>query len=264
MGLERAAAVLQDKANVYETDLFSPIIDSVCGLAGKAYGDDPEADYAMRVVAEHARAAVFLIGDGVAPGNEGRGYVLRRVIRRAIRYGRRLGLDQPYLAEVAETVLPRFRQTYPELRENHDFILRVIRLEEERFANSFDRGNAILAGMISYRARHGGAVPRLVESLRRENPGAENAAPVLERYGFSGYHPESSPAESIGHEIAAEQVSQARCRPSSGPWKRVSSPRQPRIQALESRLGLPGRLGQGLFPPGRGFSSTTPMDFRRS
>ena len=208
MGLERAAAVLQEKANVYETDLFSPIIDSVCQLTGKAYGDDPEADYAMRVVAEHARAAVFLIGDGVAPGNEGRGYVLRRVIRRAIRYGRRLGLDQPYLAEVAETVLPRFRQTYPELRENHDFILRVIRLEEERFANSFDRGNAILAGMISYRARHGGAVPRLVESLRRENPGAENAAPVLERYGFSGYHPESSPAESIGQEIAAEQVSQ--------------------------------------------------------
>ena len=207
MGLERAAAVLQDKSNVYETDLFSPIIDSVCRLAEKTYGDDPEADYAMRVVAEHARAAVFLIGDGVAPGNEGRGYVLRRVIRRAIRYGRRLGLDQPYLTQVAETVLPRFRQTYPELRENHDFILRVIRLEEERFANSFDRGNAILSGMISYRAHHGSAVPKLVESLRQGNRGAGNAASVLEQHGFVGYHPESTPAESIGHEIAAEQVS---------------------------------------------------------
>ena len=207
MGLERAAAVLQDKANVYETDLFSPIIDSVCGLAGKTYGDDPEADYAIRVVAEHARAAVFLIGDGVAPGNEGRGYVLRRVIRRAIRYGRRLGLDQPYLAQVAETVLPRFRQTYPELRENHDFILRVIRLEEERFANSFDRGNTILAGMIGYRAHHAAAVPKLVEFLRQQNPGAGSAASALAQFGLDGFPTESGPAESIGHEIAAEQVS---------------------------------------------------------
>ncbi len=152
MGLERAVAVLQDKANVYETDLFSPIIDSVCRLTGRTYGDDAEADYAIRVVAEHARAAVFLIGDGVAPGNEGRGYVLRRIIRRAIRYGRRLGLDQPYLTEVAETVLPRFRQTYRELLENHDFILRVIRLEEERFGEAFERGNGILNGMFAYRS----------------------------------------------------------------------------------------------------------------
>ena len=151
MGLERAAAVLQNKPNVYETDLFQPILDKACQLSGKSYGANRETDYALRVVAEHARAASFLIGDGVVPGNEGRGYVLRRVIRRAIRYGRRLGLDQAFLTEVAEVVLERFRAVYHELEENHAFILRVIGLEEERFAQAFDNGIEILDGMIAGR-----------------------------------------------------------------------------------------------------------------
>ena len=144
MGLERAAAVLQNKPNVYETDLFRPIIDKACELSGKSYGQDRETDYALRVVAEHARAASFLIGDGVVPGNEGRGYVLRRVIRRAIRYGRRLGLSQPFLTQVAEVVLARFGSVYGELTENHDFILRVVGLEEERFSRTIDTGLPIL------------------------------------------------------------------------------------------------------------------------
>ena len=151
MGLERAAVVLQGKNNIYETDLFQPIIAEACRLSGKTYGADPDTDFALRVVAEHARAASFLIGDGVVPGNEGRGYVLRRVIRRAIRYGRRLGLDELFLAQVAETVLPKFRDVYRELSENHDFILRVIRLEEERFGEAFERGAGILDGMILHR-----------------------------------------------------------------------------------------------------------------
>ena len=145
MGLERTATVLQNKANIYETDLFSPIIDRVCQLTGQTYGAEPESDYAIRVVAEHARAASFLIGDGVVPGNEGRGYVLRRIIRRAIRYGRRLGLNEPFLTQVAESVLPLFRQVYRELLENHDFILRVIRLEEERFATAVEQGIGLLS-----------------------------------------------------------------------------------------------------------------------
>jgi alanyl-tRNA synthetase len=153
MGLERAAAVLQGKANVYETDLFAPIIERVCHLTGKTYGVDHDTDYALRVVAEHARAAAFLIGDGVVPGNEGRGYVLRRIIRRAIRYGRRLGLTQPFLAQVVEAVLPRFRQVYRELLENHDFILRVVRLEEERFGQAFERGTGIIEGLLRYRTK---------------------------------------------------------------------------------------------------------------
>ena len=151
MGLERTATVLQNKANIYETDLFASIIERVCQLTGKTYGAEQESDYAIRVVAEHTRAASFLIGDGVVPGNEGRGYVLRRIIRRAIRYGRRLGLNEPFLTQVADAVLPLFRQTYRELLENHDFILRVLRLEEERFGEAFERGIGIIYGMIGYR-----------------------------------------------------------------------------------------------------------------
>ena len=144
MGLERAAAVLQGKSNVYETDLFWPIVQQVCALTGKTYGADQETDYAIRVVAEHARAACFLIGDGVVPGNAGRGYVLRRIIRRAIRYGRRLGLEDPFLTQVAEVVLEGFSSVYRELQENHDFILRVIQLEEERFGEAMQTGMRLL------------------------------------------------------------------------------------------------------------------------
>ena len=144
MGLERAAAVLQGKSNVYETDLFWPIVQQVCALTGKTYGAYQETDYAIRVVAEHARAACFLIGDGVVPGNAGRGYVLRRIIRRAVRYGRRLGLEDPFLTQVAEVVLEGFSSVYRELQENHDFILRVIQLEEDRFGEAMQTGLRLL------------------------------------------------------------------------------------------------------------------------
>ena len=148
MGLERAAVILQDKNNIYETDLFAPVIAKVSELSGRIYGQDGDTDFAMRVVAEHARAASFLIGDGVVPGNEGRGYVLRRVIRRGIRYGRRLGLTGAFLADVANEVIPNFQEVYPELSENRDFILRVVNLEEERFAEAFARGSEILDHII--------------------------------------------------------------------------------------------------------------------
>ena len=149
MGLERAAVILQGKNNIYETDLFTPIIGKACQLTGRQYGADVDTDFALRVVAEHARAAAFLIGDGVVPGNEGRGYVLRRVIRRAIRYGRRLGLTGPFLAEVVDEVIPRFQAVYTALSLNRDFILRVVNLEEDRFAEAFGRGNEILLDIIS-------------------------------------------------------------------------------------------------------------------
>ena len=149
MGLERAAVILQGKNNIYETDLFTSIIEKACQLTGQEYGANTDTDFALRVIAEHARAAAFLIGDGVVPGNEGRGYVLRRVIRRAIRYGRRLGLTGPFLGEVVQEVIPRFREVYTELSLNRDFILRVVNLEEERFAEAFGRGNEILLDMIA-------------------------------------------------------------------------------------------------------------------
>ncbi len=153
MGLERAAAVLQNKPNVYETDLFRPIIDAVCRLAGREYGasasDGADTDYAIRVVAEHARAASVLISDGVVPSNSERGYVLRRIIRRAIRYGRQLGLDRPFMTDVAGAVIDRFAAAYPALEENRDFIRRVIGIEEERFAETFERGNNILRSIVA-------------------------------------------------------------------------------------------------------------------
>ena len=160
MGLERAAVVLQGKNNIYETDLFTTIIAKACELTGREYGGDADTDFALRVVAEHARAAAFLIGDGVVPGNEGRGYVLRRVIRRAIRYGRRLGLTGPFLGEVVSEVIPRFQSVYGELSQNREFILRVVNLEEVRFAEAFGRGNEILLDMIAAQIGSGnGSVP---------------------------------------------------------------------------------------------------------
>jgi alanyl-tRNA synthetase len=166
MGLERAAVILQDKNNIYETDLFTPIIAKVSALTGREYGADADTDFAMRVVAEHARAASFLIGDGVVPGNEGRGYVLRRVIRRAIRYGRRLGLTGPFLCDVVEEVIPRFQAVYGELSQNRDFILRVVNLEEERFAEAFGRGNEILLDMIAVQSTGANGTPERIVSGR--------------------------------------------------------------------------------------------------
>ena len=176
LGLERIAAVLQEKFSLYETDLFWPIVERACQLSGKTYGLDPETDYALRVVVEHARAASFLIGDGVVPGNEGRGYVLRRIIRRAIRYGRRLGLNELFLAEVAEEVLPLFRQVYRELLENHDFILRVIRLEEERFGEAYERGIGLFSGLVKYRES---VIGRDLNEILRETGAVDFPGPFV-------------------------------------------------------------------------------------
>ena len=149
MGLERAAAVLQGKANVYETDLFRPIIDAVCNLTGREYGSDQDTDYGIRVVAEHARAASFLISDGVVPSNSDRGYVLRRIIRRAIRYGRQLGLDRPFMTEVTDAVIARFADAYPALAENDGFIRRVVGLEETQFLENIRQGMPLLEDVLA-------------------------------------------------------------------------------------------------------------------
>ena len=148
MGLERAAAILQGKRTVYETDLFQPLLAHIGEMAGKRYGEDPTVDFALRVIAEHGRGAAFLIADGVVPGNEGRGYVLRRIIRRAVRFGRKVGLEGPFLGRVAEGVIGQMGGVYPELAQNRGFILRVLELEEERFSEVFDSGRRILEATI--------------------------------------------------------------------------------------------------------------------
>ena len=151
MGLERAAVILQGKRNVYETDLMDVLVQSAADLSGRAYGENPDDDYALRVVAEHARSAAFLIGDGVVPSNDGRGYVLRRVIRRAIRYGRKLDLEDPFLSDVAAAVIDRMKGQYPDLDQRRDFILRVIHLEEKRFGQALRTGMPMLEdGLIPF------------------------------------------------------------------------------------------------------------------
>ena len=223
LGLDRAALILQDKASIYDTDLFVPIVQRVSQLAKKLYGKDEETDVAIRVVADHARAAAFLIADGVVPGNEGRGYVLRRIIRRAIRYGSKLGLESEdlsslvppegeptegksgFLAPVAEVVIQSMGSVYPELASSREFVLRVLEREEQQFAEVYERGSQLLVGMIEYRERHEGAIKELVPFLNTYRPNAENAASILEQHGFVGGTHENE--RELGFELAASQIS---------------------------------------------------------
>ena len=149
MGLERAAVIVQGVSNVYDTDLYQPIIGKVCELAGVKYGADHDTDVSLRVVAEHARGATFLISDGVIPGNEGRGYVLRRLIRRAVRYGRKLGLTEPFIVQVAEKVIDRMKGAYPELVQNQEFILKMLGGEEQQFGRVLEQGLGIIEEALS-------------------------------------------------------------------------------------------------------------------
>jgi alanyl-tRNA synthetase len=144
MGLERLTAVMQGVPTVYETDLFRPILARIEALTGERYGVDEQRDYSMRVLADHSRAMTFLVSDGVFPGNEGRGYVLRRSIRRAVRYGRKLGLTRPFLGELVETVSAVMGSRYPILQSNRAEIERVVAQEEERFSATLQSGLALL------------------------------------------------------------------------------------------------------------------------
>ena len=144
MGFERLVRILQDVDTGYETDLFTPIISKVEEISGHKYGEDTESTYAIRVVAEHGRSVTFLVADGVVPGNEGRGYVLRRVIRRAIRYARRLGIEGNFLGEIADSTIEKMGDIYPELVNNREFIHTVLGLEEDRFQQAFQNGYSLL------------------------------------------------------------------------------------------------------------------------
>jgi alanyl-tRNA synthetase len=144
MGLERIAAVCQGVYSNYDTDLFLSIINHTADMAGVKYGDDCDKDTALRVIADHSRAIAFLIPDQVLPSNEGRGYVLRRLIRRAYRFGRMLGFDESFLYKTASKVCDDMGGHYPELNEHRDFMVKVVREEEERFAKTLDKGLEML------------------------------------------------------------------------------------------------------------------------
>ena len=145
MGLERLAAVIQRVSSNYDSDLFTPIIRFVSKISGKAYGTSEDSDVSMRVIADHSRAVTFLIGDGCLPSNEGRGYVLRRILRRAARHGKLLGLDKPFLNEVVSVVVETMKDAYPDLSDKESFIRKVIVNEEQRFIETLDSGLKILS-----------------------------------------------------------------------------------------------------------------------
>ncbi|MFZ3048479.1 MAG: alanine--tRNA ligase, partial [Desulfatirhabdiaceae bacterium] len=144
MGLERIVSVVQNVATNYDTDLMLPIMTRTEALSGKKMTESPETAVAMKVIADHSRAAAFLIGDGVLPSNEGRGYVLRRIMRRAIRYGRNIGLTQPFLHKTSSVVFDIMKTAYPELAEAAPFITHVIENEERRFSETLDNGLRLL------------------------------------------------------------------------------------------------------------------------
>ncbi len=148
MGFERTCQILQGKSNIYETDVFSPLIDLVATRAERKYGESEESDRAIRVVAEHGRSASFLISDGVVPGNAGRGYVLRRVIRRGMLFGRELGLSGPILPQIAEATSSQMSHVYPELANNLSFVQHVLQREEESFESTLDQGSRMLEEVI--------------------------------------------------------------------------------------------------------------------
>jgi alanyl-tRNA synthetase len=149
MGLERMAAIVQDVATNFDTDLLFPIMKKVEKLSEKPIGDSFQTDVAMKVIADHSRAAAFLIGDGILPSNEGRGYVLRRIMRRAIRYGRNIGLVKPFLHKTAEVVFEIMKPAYPELLNASAFITNVVKNEEIRFAETLDNGLKLLDETLS-------------------------------------------------------------------------------------------------------------------
>jgi alanyl-tRNA synthetase len=148
MGLERLAALVQGKRSTWESDVFTPLIARAAELSGVAPGTDPETDVSLRVAADHARALAFLIGDGVMPSNAGRGYVLRRILRRASRHGKLLGQDSPFIYSVADAVIDQMGDAFPELRERRAFITDRIRREEERFLETLSKGLTLLEAEI--------------------------------------------------------------------------------------------------------------------
>lgn len=147
MGLERLASVVQDVDSIFDVDTLKALCDHICRLADTEYGKDAQADISIRVITDHTRSVTFMISDGIMPSNEGRGYVLRRLLRRACRHGRLLGIEGSFIPELAQTVIEGSKDGYPELEEKKDFILKVIAKEEDQFNKTIDQGLGILAEM---------------------------------------------------------------------------------------------------------------------
>ncbi len=170
MGLERLACVMQDVGNLFEVDTVQNIMKHISKIAGVEYHEDEKKDVSLRVITDHIRSTTFMISDGIMPSNEGRGYVLRRLLRRAARHGRLLGIDHTFLSEVAETVINENKEAYPNLVEKHDFIIKVIDAEEENFNKTIDTGMQLLSSMI--------------ENSKSKTLSGEDAFKLSDTFGF--------------------------------------------------------------------------------
>jgi alanyl-tRNA synthetase len=185
LGLERLSMVLQGKESVFDTDAFRAIIDRFAALAGTTYGKDAKTDTSLRVIADHARALVFLAADGVLPSNEGRGYIFRRILRRAVRHGKLLGLDRPFLSEAADTVINLMKSHYVELGLQRDRIVEILSLEERKFGQTLNTGLYLLNS--------------LLEELKQRGHTAVPGDEAFKLYDTHGF-----PLE-LTQEVAAEQ-----------------------------------------------------------
>jgi len=157
MGLERICSILQGKIGNYETDLFTPILTAIGDIAGCTYGSDKKTDIAMRVIADHIRGATFIINDGVMPSKDGRGYVLRRIIRRALRYGKKIGIEKEFLHKLSASIVDIMDDVYPEIKSHHPYIVRVLKGEEERFIETLSIGMRVyeeIADEIKLKGEH--------------------------------------------------------------------------------------------------------------
>ena len=173
MGLERLAVVVQDVDSIFEVDTIKVLLDEVAGIAGTKYKEDEKKDVSLRLITDHIRSCTFMISDGIMPSNEGRGYVLRRLLRRAARHGRMLGIEGEFLAKLAQTVIELSKDGYPELEEKKEMILKVLTEEESKFDKTIDQGLAILSEMEEKMARDGVKVMS-----------GEDAFKLYDTYGF--------------------------------------------------------------------------------
>ena len=173
LGLERTAAILQGVRSPYETDVFGPIVEHACALTGVRYDESREVALSINVIADHVRALTFALSEGVLPSNQDRGYVLRRILRRALRHGRKTGVDRPFLHELVDTVVDVMGGAYPELKTNPGQIKKVIRLEEQRFTETLDQGMEILGGLLMD-----------LRGAGRSTLSGEDAFRLYDTYGF--------------------------------------------------------------------------------
>ena len=173
MGLERLAVVVQEVDSIFDVDSIKAIRDEICKVAGVTYGTDHETDVSIRVITDHIRSATFMLSDGITPSNEGRGYVLRRLIRRAARHGRLLGIEGNFLATLSAEVIDGSKDGYPELEEKKEFIFKVLTQEEEKFNKTIDQGLAILSDLMEEMKKNG----------KKELSGADTFK-LYDTYGF--------------------------------------------------------------------------------